>query len=165
MDFSRQIASLVASLLVFISIAGRFGFGSLTHRINSRYLLALGLLMQTLGLLILYRMQTVWQAMLFIMLFGPGYGGLITLRLTLQAEYFGRKAFGAIQGTIMAIMILGTMTGPFLTGMYYDSYGNYRKVWLIMAISLLVVIPFALKADPTQRMRLSHHRDAEVAEK
>lgn len=52
----------------------------------------------------------------------------------------------------MAIMILGTMTGPFLTGMYYDSYGNYRKVWLIMAISLLVVIPFALKADPTQKM-------------
>ena len=156
MDFSRQIASLVASLLVFISIVGRFGFGSLTHRINSRYLLALGLLMQTLGLLILFRMQTVWQAMLFVILFGPGYGGVITLRLTLQAEYFGRKAFGAIQGAIMAIMILGTMTGPFLTGMYFDSYGNYRMVWLIMAIALLVVIPFALKADPTQRMRISH---------
>jgi sugar phosphate permease len=153
MDFSRQIASLVASLLVFISIAGRFGFGSLTYRVNSRYLLAFGLLMQTLGLLFLVRMQTVWQAMLFITLFGPGYGGVITLRLTLQAEYFGRKAFGAIQGTIMAIMILGTMTGPFLTGMYYDSYGNYRKVWLIMAIALLAVIPFALKADPTQKMR------------
>jgi sugar phosphate permease len=165
MDFSRQIASLVASLLVFISIVGRFGFGSLTHRINSRYLLALGLLMQTLGLLILFRMQTVWQAMLFVMLFGPGYGGVITLRLTLQAEYFGRKAFGAIQGAIMAIMILGTMTGPFLTGMYFDSYGNYRMVWLIMAIALLVVIPFALKADPTQRMRIFHHRDAEVPEK
>ena len=153
MDFSRQIASLVASLFVFISVTGRFGFGSLTQRVNSRYLLALGLLMQTLGLLILVRMQTVWQAMLFIILFGPGYGGVITLRLTLQAEYFGRKAFGAIQGAIMAIMILGTMTGPFLTGMYYDSYGNYSKVWLIMAISLLVVIPFALKADPTQKMR------------
>ena len=80
-------------------------------------------------------------------------GGVITLRLTLQAEYFGRKAFGAIQGAIMAIMILGTMTGPFLTGMYYDSYGNYRMVWLIMAIALMAVIPFALKADPTQKMR------------
>lgn len=99
MHFSRQIASLVASLLVFISIAGRFGFGSLTHRVNSRYLLALGLLMQALGLLILFGMQTVWQAMLFMMLFGPGYGGIITLRLTLQAEYFGRKAFGAILGS------------------------------------------------------------------
>ena len=152
MDFSRQIASLAASLLVFISIAGRFGFGSLTHRVNSRYLLALGLLMQTLGLLILGTMQTVWQAMLFIVLFGPGYGGVITLRLTLQAEFFGRKAFGAIQGTIMAIMILGTMTGPFLTGMYFDLYGSYRNVWLIMAFAILVVIPFALKADPTQRL-------------
>jgi len=152
MDFSRQISSLAASLLVFISITGRFGFGSLTHRINSKYLLALGLLMQTLGLLILGSVQTLWQAMLFIMLFGPGYGGVITLRLTLQAEIFGRKAFGAIQGAIMAIMILGTMTGPFLTGMYYDLYGNYRMVWLIMAISLLVAIPFALRADPTQKM-------------
>lgn len=153
MDFNRQIASLVASLLVFISIAGRFGFGTLTHRVNSKYLLALGLLMQTLGLLILFRMQTLWQAMLFIMLFGPGYGGVITLRLTLQAECFGRKAFGTIQGAIMAIMILGTMTGPFLTGMYYDSYGDYRKVWLIMAIAILIVIPLALKADPTQKIR------------
>jgi sugar phosphate permease len=152
MDFSRQAASLVASFLVFISIAGRFCFGWLTNRIHGRYLWALGLLMQALGLFILGRVHTMWQAMLFIVLFGPGYGGLITLRLTLQAEYFGRKAFGAIQGAIMAIAIIGTMTAPFLTGMYYDFYGNYPKVWFIMALVLLVAIPFALKAEPTQRV-------------
>lgn len=147
LEFSREMASLVASLLVFVSIAGRFGVGWLTNRMNARYLLAVGLFLQASGLLFLGGAQTLWQAILFIILFGPGYGGVITVRLTLQAEYFGRKAFGTIQGIIMAITIIGTMSSPFLTGMYYDLYGSYRSIWYIMAAMVLASIPLALKTN------------------
>jgi hypothetical protein len=83
------------------------------------YLLALGLMLQALGLLFLAGTTDFWWAALFIAFFGPGYGEVITLRLTLQTQYFGRKAVGAIKGSLMAIMIIGTITSPLLTGRYY----------------------------------------------
>lgn len=149
--FSREIASLIASLLVFVSIVGRFGFGWLGNRVTKRYLLAFGLLLQVLGLLFLTKAQTLREALIFVAFFGPGYGGVVTLRLTMQAEYFGRKAFGAIQGVIMAIMVIGTMSGPFLTGMIYDIHGSYSMAWIITAIAILASIPFALQARKPYR--------------
>ena len=144
-DFSRDKASLVASLLVFVSIAGRFGLGWLSNRIDNRHLLAFGLALQALGLLCLAGTRNLLWAALFIAFFGPGYGGVITLRLTLQAEYFGRRAFGAIQGSFMAITIVGTISSPLLTGMCYDLYADYRPAWFVMAAVNLAIVPLVLK--------------------
>jgi sugar phosphate permease len=143
-DFSRREASLIASLLVLISTVGRFGFGWLSNRVDDRYLLSLGLIFQGAGLLFLLGAKTLGGAMIFIVLFAA-YGGVITLRLTLQAKYFGRRAFGAIQGAFMGIMMVGTITGPFLTGWCFDVYEDYRLAWIVMACANFAVIPMALK--------------------
>ncbi len=147
-NFSRETASIIAALLVIGSTLGRLTIGWLTARVNSRFLLVLLLALQAIGLIILSRSKTLWQTLLFVGLFGPGYGGLITLRLIIQAEYFGRRAFGTIQGIVMAISIIGTMSFPLLTGLYYDVFGNYRLAWFIMAVMLCGCVPAALKAHP-----------------
>jgi sugar phosphate permease len=146
--FSRETAGLTASLLILVSAMGRFSLGWLTSRVDTRYLMALALLLQALGLLALTNVQGLGMAALFVGLFGPGYGGVITLRLTMQAEYFGSKAFGAIQGIMMAILIIGTMASPLLAGYCFDIYGTYRPAWLIMALLLLIVTPLSILAKP-----------------
>jgi sugar phosphate permease len=147
-DFGREKASLVASLVVFVSVCGRFGSGWLSSRISTRYLLVFGLLLQGMGLFVLAVTQNFWQAIMFVILFGPGYGGVITIRLAIQAEYFGRKAFGAIQGIIMGIVCIGTMSSPLLTGLVYDLYGSYFLAWFVMAIAVFAAIFFALQIRP-----------------
>jgi sugar phosphate permease len=144
MDLDRAKASLIASLLVLVSMLGRFGVGWLSGRINSKMLLASGLFMQALGLLVMIWADNFSKAMLFVVTFGPAYGALITLRLTVQGEYFGRKAYGAIQGFIMALMYLGTISGPVLTGLAYDYYKTYSPAWLVIAFLSLLGIPLAL---------------------
>lgn len=143
-DFTRGEASLVASLLVLISTVGRFGFGWLSNRIDNRYLLSLGMISQGAGMLFLLGAKTLGWAMIFVVLFAA-YGGVITLRLTLQAKYFGRRAFGAIQGAFMGIMTVGAIASPFLTGWCFDVYGDYRLAWIVMACANLAVIPVTLK--------------------
>ena len=150
-EFSRERASLAASFLVLVSVAGRFGLGWFSGRTDNRRLLALGIGLQALGLLFLAWAKNLGWVGAFIVTFGPGYGGVITLRLTLQAEYFGRRAFGAIQGTFMAVMIVGTMSFPLLTGMCYDLYGDYRPAWFVMAAANFAIIPLALKIRPPSR--------------
>jgi len=146
--FSRETAGLTASLLILVSAMGRFVLGWLTNRVDTRYLMALALLLQALGLLALTCVQGLGMAALFVGLFGPGYGGVITLRLTMQAEFFGSKAFGAIQGIMMAILIIGTMASPLLAGYCFDIYGTYRPAWLMMALLLLIATPLSILARP-----------------
>ncbi len=147
-NFSRNKAGLVAALLVLVSTIGRFVSGWLSNKIDNRYLLLIALLLQAGGLLMLSFTLHFWQAVVFLLLFGPGYGSIITLRLIFQVDFFGRKAFGTIQGVVMALAIIGTMSFPFLTGLYYDLFGSYRDVWLALAGMLLLCLPFALMLKP-----------------
>lgn len=144
-DLTRRDAGLVASLLVLVSTVGRFGFGWFGNRIDNRYLLSFGILLQAAGVLFLLGAKSVGWALLFVAFLGPAYGGVITLRLTLQAKYFGRRAFGAIQGAFMGITMVGTIASPLLTGWCFDLYGDYRLAWIVMACANLAVIPVTLK--------------------
>jgi len=147
-DFTRDKASLGAALLVFVSILGRFGMGWFSNRMDSRKLLALGIVLQAVGLLFLAGEKSIWWLVGFIATFGPGYGGVITLRLTLQAQYFGRQAFGTIQGSFMALIMVGTISSPLLTGMCYDQFSSYRLAWLVIAAVNLAIIPLVIKIKP-----------------
>lgn len=144
-DVPRASAALIAALLVLVSTAGRFGLGFLTNRFKSRHLFCFALAIQAAGLLILAGADHFTHAVFFALCFGPGSGGLITLRLTMQADFFGRKAFGAIQGASMAVMMIGTTAGPILTGLFYDIHRTYRPAWLFMSALLLACIPLALR--------------------
>jgi sugar phosphate permease len=147
-EFTREKASLAAALLVFVSIAGRFGMGWFSNRADSRRLLAISFLLQTLGLIFLTGAKDIGWVVAFIAAFGPGYGGAITLRLTLQAHYFGRRAFGTIQGSFMALMMVGTISSPLLTGMCYDHFGSYRLAWFVLAAFNLAIVPLIVKIRP-----------------
>ncbi len=146
--FTRQGASLAAALVVFVSVVGRFGMGWLSNRVDSVKLLVTAFVLQTLGLLCLAAGDNLWWVIAFVATFGPGYGGAVTLRLTLQAKYFGRAAFGAIQGSLMAVMMAGTITSPLLTGICFDHLRSYHWAWIVMAGCNLAVIPLLLRIKP-----------------
>ena len=74
-----------------------------------------------------------WLVVLFVILFGIGYGGAIALTASLPRVLFGRKYFGSIYGLIGGIAVIGNITGPPLAGLVYDSYGTYQWFWLITA--------------------------------
>ncbi|RJR33038.1 MAG: MFS transporter [Desulfobacteraceae bacterium] len=147
-DYSREGASFVASMLVLASVAGRFGLGVLSNRMDSRVLLAFGTMLQAVGLCFLAGAKYSWMALAFVAVFGPAFGGVITLRLTLQSQYFGRRAFGTIQGSIIAIAMIGTISSPLLTGLCFDVLRDYRPAWLVMAGVNLAVVPLILKIKP-----------------
>jgi MFS family permease len=133
-QISREVAGTIAASMVISSVVGRLGFGWLGDRLDKRYLLATALLLQVLGLIIFAYTRTVAHAIAFLILYGPGFGGVITLRLTIQGEYFGRKSFGAIQGVMQGIFMAGNILSPVFAGWIYDVHASYQPAWLILAI-------------------------------
>ncbi len=152
----REIASAIAASVVISSVAGRLGFGWLGDRMDKRYLLASALFLQALGLLIFAYTNSVAYAIVFLALFGPGFGGVITLRLAIQVDYFGRKAFGSIQGVMQAIHMVGSILGPVFAGWIYDIRSSYQWAWLVLTIIIFLSIPLIVTLKPPkEQMSLS----------
>ena len=148
---SRGMAGSIAGFVGITSIAGRLVFGWLGDRVEKRYLFAISLLLQTVGLIFFAYTHNVWHAILFLIMFGPGYGGAITVRLAIQADYFGRKSFGSIQGVMMGIYTVGQIISPIFAGWVFDLRGSYCLAWLVLALVTALAAPVALAAKAPAR--------------
>jgi len=142
----RGTASYIAGLVIVSSVVGRLGFGWLGDRVDKKPLLMISLLLQAMGLVIFAYTQSVAYAIAFLVLFGPGFGGVSTLRLTIQADYFGRQAFGSIQGLMQTVQTTATILSPVFAGWVYDVQGSYQRAWLVLALVVFLSVPLILLA-------------------
>ncbi|MDY6917787.1 MAG: MFS transporter, partial [Chloroflexota bacterium] len=96
--------------------------------------------------LVLAYISSPWHIIPFLIAYAPAYGGPIPLRPAIIGEYFGRKSFGAIQGLMMTITVIGGIIGPVFAGWIVDITGTYRLAFLILAFTSLAAIPVILAA-------------------
>ncbi|MFH0847772.1 MAG: MFS transporter [Chloroflexota bacterium] len=143
--FARALASLAASALPVISGFGRLGFGWLGDRLNGKRLTAVALVLEGLGVLFFVAAvgSAKWLLVLFIILFGPAFGGAVTMRPVMTRELFGAEKFASIFGIMTGITTVGSVVGPLVAGMVFDRYQTYLPIWYIygglVAISALVI--------------------------
>ena len=86
-----------------------------------------------LAVLLFATVYEPWQILLALPLFGLGWGGIIPTRPSLQAEVFGLRAFGAIQGLVFTVGTIGGLSGPVFAGFMYDQTESYRLSFVILA--------------------------------
>jgi sugar phosphate permease len=136
--FTEEGAALIAMGIPFGSLVGRLGFGWLADYLNKRWLLTAAWILQGLGILIFAAVQSPWQAVIFLVVFTPGFGGAITVLPALLAEHFGLRALGGIQGLLWGAGVLGGFIGPIFAGGVYDAVDSYRPAFLVMALAALI---------------------------
>jgi sugar phosphate permease len=149
----RMTSSLVASAIPLISIGGRLSFGWFGDRFDKRRVTALGLFLVGLSMLFFSYVATVgtWLLVLFVILFGIGYGGPAPMSAALVREYFGKARLGTILGLVIGIAYIGSIVGPPLAGWVYDTYGSYQSAWFtLVGVALagmvsLITTPSATK--------------------
>ncbi|MFC1945183.1 MFS transporter [Chloroflexota bacterium] len=131
----RLTASLVASGVPLVGTFGRVSFGWFGDRFDKRSLVSLCFVLTIVGILMMNYMNNTgtWILVLFVIVFGIGWGGVVPLTQVLIREYFGRTRFGTIFGMAMGIMMLGGMAGPPLAGWVFDTFGSYEYAWLACA--------------------------------
>jgi MFS family permease len=135
---SMEKAAFSIGLLSFVSVAGRLSFGYLGDFTDKRYLFMVSYTLMGLGALILLNARTMPVVYLFIALFGVGFGGNVPLMPAIRAEYFGRAAFGKIQGFMSPVTMIAGAIGPILAGYFFDKTGSYQISFLFVGL-----LPFA----------------------
>jgi sugar phosphate permease len=138
--FTEQGAALIAMGIPFGSLVGRLGFGWLADYLSKRWLLTAAWILQGSGILVFAAVQSPWQAVIFLVLFTPGYGGAITMLPALLSDYFGLRALGGIQGLLWGSGTLGGFLGPILAGVVYDGVDSYRPAFLAMALAAFTAV-------------------------
>lgn len=149
-QFPTTLAATAVTGMTICSIMGRLGFGFVGDFYNKRYLIAMALTLQTIGLFIFsfVGMDKVWLLIPFLFLYAPGYGAPIVLRPAIQADYFGARNFGTIMGTMSIISMLGGLSSPIVAGWIFDITGSYQLAWKIFTLVSAPAIPLMLLAKP-----------------
>jgi sugar phosphate permease len=141
-------ASTIAGIALGVSMGGRFVTGWVSERARHLHpVIALCLAVQAVGvgLLLCLDFLGFGGVILFALLFGSGYGGLVVLWPLTISHDFGLRAFGAIAGTLGTVAAsFGGAVGPVLVGALYDHTGDYFWGFLACAVMLALGAGVAL---------------------
>ena len=85
-----------------------------------------------------------WQVLYVLPVFAVGFGGSIPVRPAFRAEFFGLRAFGAIQGLAFAVVTLRGLAGPVFAGWVYDQTESYRMALVLLSAGSLLAVPLVL---------------------
>ncbi|MBI4301098.1 MAG: MFS transporter [Chloroflexi bacterium] len=160
--FSRGTAAFLLGAMAVASIPGRLIYGWLGDIFDKRYVTASTFFLMALSLILLMNVTTLWQMIIFLIIYAPPYGGGVPLYPAMQGEYFGRKAFGAIRGASQLITMWGGIAGPFLAGYVFDVTQSYRLAFLIFAVALLISTGLILLAKRPQPQFVTPAAAAEI---
>jgi sugar phosphate permease len=141
---SEGLAAACVTAMTLISLSGRFGMGQLADVIDKRRVLATSFATCGLALLLFATIFEPWQIIYALPVFAIGWGGIIPVRPAFQAEYFGMKAFGAVQGIVFTVATLGGLFGPVFAGWMFDQTDSYRLAFVILSAGALLAVPLTL---------------------
>jgi MFS family permease len=147
---STTISAIAVTGMTICSLIGRLGLGFLGDYTNKRYLIALSIGLQAIGLFFfsMITQNTIWLLVVFLLTYGPGFGGPIPIWPALQADYFGTKSFGTITGLIALTSVIGGLASPIIAGWIFDVNGSYVLAWQIFILVSVIAIPVILFTRP-----------------
>lgn len=152
------VAAATMSIYIFASLPARLLGGILADRVQLRtmpYLIAACYFVQAIGVTIFVLNQSMPVLYLFFVMYGLGMGAALPLTSILRARYYGRKAYGSIQGTSALMLMPSGVAGPVMAGWIWDRTGSYMLVFTFLAAALgvsAVTILFATPPKPPQKI-------------
>jgi MFS family permease len=147
---STQVASTIWGTTLLVSGAGQILGGYMSDKVTIKYALCIFGCMQAVGVVIATFVTSVYSAPLFVIVFGLSFGARVPLGTAIRSQYFGRKSFGKVLGISMMPMSILMMVGPLVAGRMYDSLGDYKLAfYLIAAVSVLGSLGFLFAKKPT----------------
>ena len=132
--YTLQHASMVMSLITMMFMVGNMGGGVIGDYANKRVLAIICMIMHMIGMVLIAHSTSLAVLLTGSVIHGLAWGGRGPQMAAIRAEYFGRASFSKIMGVSNAIIIIGTITGPFIAGIMYDTTGSYRLGFDILAL-------------------------------
>jgi len=136
--FSAGFAATAAGMVGTMALPGRLIFTPLGGRIPRRYVTAAIFLCQTVACIVLVTTRSALGVVVFVVLFGIGFGAVTPARGALVAEMYGATQYGSINGVLAFFITGASALAPVSAGILYTFFGRYEPVfWMLIVLSAL----------------------------
>ena len=138
--YTRPQAAFVFATQGVVALVSKFFWAWIMQKSSPRVLTVLSMAMMgtSVALLSLAADHSLGALLVAFSLFGFGVGGMFPLFEFVWAWYFGRRYIGAVRSTGLPVSVVIAVTGPILTGLYFDAVGNYTGAFFALAIVLVM---------------------------
>ncbi len=138
LGFSASKAAFVLSTMAGLGVAGKFMFGWLIDRIDTRYALWIAIGLQVAGTALVIVVRTYPALLVSGAIFGLGMGGIVPIQASLIAEVYGRRSFGRVMGLMGPCMLPFQAAGIPFAGYIFDQKESYTSAFLTFVALYLV---------------------------
>ena len=134
-------AALIFSMYAIPAMLSKVTFGWLVEKkLDPRIAVSISLLLQGLGIILITSANTPYQLAAIIALFGFGGGAALPLSNILFAKAYTPKSFGRARGLAQPVIALFQAGGTPLAALLYQSNGDYRVAFMLLASLLCVAV-------------------------
>lgn len=139
-DPPARVAAAVGAVGL-MQVAGRLLFAPSTRGVSLAALTGLTFSVRALALLSLLLIPGGAGLWLFAGLFGIANGASTLARAALTADLYGSAHYGAISGSITALVALVQAAAPLGVGLLHDASGRYEPVlWVLVGLSVAAAL-------------------------
>ena len=128
-------AAGVLSVSTFLALSSLV-WGQVAGRLTAKWCIVAALALSAVAALALLRVDSLWGAYVFGVLWGLFHSGLEVLMYILLADYFGRNSYGAIAGSLRPFEAGGLGLGQIVGPLIYDLTGSYTLLILFSSVLL-----------------------------
>jgi sugar phosphate permease len=144
---SEQQAALMLATMALMSLPCHLLVGWIADFVNKPRLMAACMVMGAGSILFLAYGEGKWSLWTFTVLF-TFMEAIFPVGWATVGDFFGRKSFATIRGTMSFFYLWGPALGPVVTGAVYDSYQSYGP--MMSAFVMLSLIAGCLYAFLTR---------------
>lgn len=145
---TQEHAAFLLGAFAFLNMLSHFVLGWIADMVNKPRLLAACMLVPAASVLPLIWGEAMWPLWLFTTLFTV-VDASFPVGWATVGDFFGRRYFATIRGTMSFFYMWGSVVGPVLAGAVYDRSQNYTSMlWGLFTLLLVATLLNALLIKP-----------------
>jgi MFS family permease len=152
--YSKIVAASMVGMVGLIGSVGGILCGHLSDRVGREISYTLGSAAAFAGVLLFMSITDTaspWMLYVFAILYGVGFGSMITMTASTTGDLFPGNSIGRILAMQSVGFGLGGALGPYVGGYFYDQTGSYSIPFLLLLASILFGVLGIWMAAPRHR--------------
>ncbi len=153
--YSEPEGAFYLGVIAFCGMPTHLLIGWLGDRLYKPWLMAGFMVLGSLSVYLLFDGTQSWQLWIAVLLFSV-FEGLFPVTWATVGDFFGRKNFAKVRGSMSFLYTWGSVLGPVLAGAIYDRTESYAALlWILFATCWITAVLYAMMLQPKPRARLS----------
>jgi MFS family permease len=148
---SEQRAATLLAMMALMSLPSHLLVGWIADHVSKPRLMAACMGVGALSIAFLAYGEGEWSLWMFVLLFTI-MEAIFPVGWATVGDFFGRKSFATIRGTMSFFYLWGPALGPVVTGAIYDRYESYAPMMsAYIALSVIAGCLYAMMSRPKPR--------------